>query len=356
MAFSLTLMVTGACDLACGYCYHGGRQEKEMSLPTASAALDWALAQEQAGDGLLLNYFGGEPLLALNRLGEIHALAGEKCRRAGVPLRSFLATNGTRLDSTAWNFLMEGGIEPTVSLDGWEAGHDALRRDRAGRGSFARIWENLQASPLPRDQIRLHLVLAPGNAAHLADSLETLIAQGFRRFLLSPDYGGSWDAAARALARQAFARSTRLYIQELGRGTPVLFSWIEEKVRRLVTGTSDCGRVCTLGSLEMAVDPQGNFFPCERMIPLGPGSNLCLGSLWEDPPKVELAREALAAGRALPPACLSCPDRILCTNFCACVNHRRTGQIDLPDDLVCFFERLAIEAAREAAQALLHDA
>ncbi len=67
------LLITQHCNLACTYCYIGKRRAV-MSLPTAARVIDFIFARTPADEKVELGFFGGEPLLAFDRLQEITAL------------------------------------------------------------------------------------------------------------------------------------------------------------------------------------------------------------------------------------------------------------------------------------------
>jgi uncharacterized protein len=134
----LVLHVSNDCNLRCAYCYAAGgsygRARRVMSPRTAIAAIDWTSAV--FGGVKSVQFFGGEPLLnprlifqtceyfqALHAAGRLRTLP-----------RFALVTNGTLGDDRALEMLRLYGISPTISIDGPQEVHDALR----GKGSFAK--------------------------------------------------------------------------------------------------------------------------------------------------------------------------------------------------------------------------
>jgi sulfatase maturation enzyme AslB (radical SAM superfamily) len=68
--FSLTLMVSHACNLRCRYCYTGRKFDRPMPSAIGAAAIECALQSLAAGGLLELAFFGGEPLLESARILE----------------------------------------------------------------------------------------------------------------------------------------------------------------------------------------------------------------------------------------------------------------------------------------------
>ena len=64
----MVLSLTGACNLACRYCYASEQDACTMSWYTARRAIDLAA---EGGAPFILQFSGGEPLLALPLLVQI---------------------------------------------------------------------------------------------------------------------------------------------------------------------------------------------------------------------------------------------------------------------------------------------
>ncbi|MBU0514952.1 MAG: radical SAM protein, partial [Proteobacteria bacterium] len=125
----LELQITRRCNLACRHCYLGSARDVDMAPKTAALVLD-DLAKIS---GLRVMVSGGEPL-SHPRFEEINDLIGQ------YPLRRVLLTNGTLLTRDTARRLRFHEVQ--VSLDGLEAGHDALR----GPGGFGRALAGLEAA------------------------------------------------------------------------------------------------------------------------------------------------------------------------------------------------------------------
>ncbi len=125
----LELQITRRCNLACRHCYLGRPEAVDMASETVALVLD-DFCQIS---GLRVMVSGGEPL-SHPRFEEINDLMDR------YPLRRVLLTNGTLLTLEMARRLRFHEVQ--VSLDGLEAGHDALR----GPGSFQRALAGLQAA------------------------------------------------------------------------------------------------------------------------------------------------------------------------------------------------------------------
>ncbi|MBI5527132.1 MAG: hypothetical protein HY897_12425 [Deltaproteobacteria bacterium] len=112
-------------------------------------------------------------------------------------------------------------------------------------------------------------------------------------------------------------------------------------------GTLDCD----FGGCYAAVAPSGNIYPCQRSLNEDRGGPLCIGNVF-DGLLTERKRAIHACQGACNPACRECVLRPRCRNWCGCVNAALSGDAATVPGVVCFHERMAIEAADRAANTL----
>lgn len=121
----ITLLVTNRCNLACRYCFirdeiaRGALTADDMSIDVARRALDLL-----RGD-ISVSFFGGEPLLAWQRVSEI--VTDAERRAKGRKIQLHVTTNGTLLDDVISQFIRDHRMSVLVSLDGPPDVHNANR-------------------------------------------------------------------------------------------------------------------------------------------------------------------------------------------------------------------------------------
>lgn len=158
----LILLVTERCNFRCTYCYEQfghGRMEPAVVkgvkrlLSTRAGELDF----------LRLAWFGGEPLLARGVIRDLMGHARSLCRsHTRLHLYSDMATNGWLLTRRVFDEMVDLGVTTfQVTFDGPREWHDRRRLRIDGRGSFDRIWANLQSVHLSTRhaliQVRVHV-------------------------------------------------------------------------------------------------------------------------------------------------------------------------------------------------------
>ncbi len=151
--FHLTIMPTLACNFECPYCYE--KQEPIlMSDSTEDALVSWVQKRAEVARIFTVAWFGGEPLLALDRIESTSNRFRAICERRGINYCASLTTNGYLLNDHVCDRLAELGIVGVqVTIDGPRHIHD-VRRYLRGRGpTFDRIVKNVEHLVITRPEI-----------------------------------------------------------------------------------------------------------------------------------------------------------------------------------------------------------
>lgn len=148
----LVLGLTERCNLNCSYCCYSGKFEGQrthgqrvMSFDTAKKAISALVDRKLArGEKYPITFYGGEPLLEFELLKQCVDYAVEYAASQNKQVRFSITTNGTLLSDEVVDFLVEHRFMILVSLDGPKAAHDRYRVFSNGKGSFEKVFENLQ--------------------------------------------------------------------------------------------------------------------------------------------------------------------------------------------------------------------
>ncbi|MFA5206547.1 MAG: SPASM domain-containing protein, partial [Lentisphaeria bacterium] len=142
-----------------------------------------------------------------------------------------------------------------------------------------------------------------------------------------------------------------LYAEGYRRQAPVRINMFDGKIKvRIRDGYDPCDK-CGFGLDEVAVAPGGNLYPCERIVGDDTNTALCLGNVFDGFDEAKRMKVAACRGNTVA-ECADCPVRERCMNWCGCINYATTGAANRVAGIVCFHERLAIEAADRVAAAL----
>ena len=171
---SITIAPTMKCNFACFYCY----EVKSMgSMPEEiqKSLLDFVKERLPGTRKLEVNWYGGEPLLALNIIESLSKVFIELCDNKGVNYFSHLVTNGYLLTPENAQRLSDLKVlSAQVTLDGPPDIHDKRRVLSNGGPTFWKILENIK---LASDLMKIHLRVTVdktniGETGRLLDILE----------------------------------------------------------------------------------------------------------------------------------------------------------------------------------------
>lgn len=272
---ALSLAVAQKCNLGCSYCYANqgdfGGVAKSMSAETALLAVELLFSEVQAGERVNLAFLGGEPLInrAVLRQATEHAVTIAEAR--GVRATFSITTNGTLLTPEDGEFFESHGFAVTVSLDGPQKTHDALRPYKSGAGSFERILANVR--PLLRLQRRMQVSARVTVTPQNLDLLETLnefIALGFHSVGFSPLLhavdgrnemnGGHWEAMLSQMVECG-----REFERRLLSGERYPFANLVTALREIHKGTHR-PYPCGAGAGYFGVSADGDLAACHRFV------------------------------------------------------------------------------------------
>ena len=350
----LTLSLTHDCNLDCSYCYAGSKRRSVMSKETADQGLRFAFSF--AAKDIQLGFFGGEPLLEWDTLTHAskgaEALASEK----GVNLKKTLTTNATLLTPEKLEWLRQHDFFLALSIDGNRKMHDATRPYRNGKSSFDACMAGLDESlSVFADMMEVIVVVDPVNVKFLAESVRFLVEEKHvPRVAINPNFYTEWSKNDLAGLDKGFREIGELAIQWHRGGHPPAVNFIDSKIVTRLKNGFECKDRCNFGEREIAVAPSGRLYPCERLIGDDTNHEMCIGTVSEG--FDESKRQPILQKRGnVNEECFGCEIRKRCMNWCCCINYALTGAIDTTDGIVCFHERMAVDAADKVGAALFDE-
>ena len=171
-----------ACNFACLYCYEGSlKGAVAMNDDVAEQLVDLLVARFRAGKKkrLILDLYGGEPLLYTRRIRTLAERLKHVIEIMGGRFEFTLVTNGSLLTRAVVEELVPLGlVSVKVTVDGTADNHDRFRSFKDGRESWAVIVDNLLACR-GLCAITLSGNYTADNYQVFPDLLDTLAERGF---------------------------------------------------------------------------------------------------------------------------------------------------------------------------------
>ncbi len=141
--FHLILLPHENCNFRCTYCYESFA--RGIMNPQVVCGLERLVERKAAqGNDFTVSWFGGEPLLARDIVLRLSDSFRRSCARHKVSYRSGMTTNGSLLSPSVLEDLVAQEVRTfQVTLDGPEELHNLNRKAVGGRGTFAKIRNNI---------------------------------------------------------------------------------------------------------------------------------------------------------------------------------------------------------------------
>ena len=177
----LTILPTLKCNFRCIYCYEA-RKDMTMDRRTEEDLVEFVRKKTERAQSLTINWYGGEPLLALDTITRLHREFKDICEANGCRYTpGGIITNGYLLKREVAERLRDMNVETVqVTLDGPRDVHDKRRPLSNGKGTFDRIIENLcdVVGVLKRISIRVNVDRT--NADRVLEILDVIEERGLK--------------------------------------------------------------------------------------------------------------------------------------------------------------------------------
>lgn len=283
--FSLTLILSGRCNLACKYCYLGMKAKSpgpDLAPETALKAIRAAF-QQPAGE-ILIDF--GEIALNYSLFQELVLFAESLAQEhKDKKLTLAIQTNGTTLKPKVVDFLEAHQVIVGVSLDGPKRIHDQVRVFSSALGSHRSVQDGL------REIIRRrmpHIVLCTVSAVNVDRTFEILDYFlgleiwhfSFKPIIKKANAGVVWDSLGLSINQYCDFLDSIVDYAVVNHNWDALDDRMTKFAFRLLQDprgwTDHCPTSeCACGTHMLVVNPTGAIYPCPRFTSLsGDGLNL----------------------------------------------------------------------------------
>lgn len=345
---ALCLHVSHDCNLRCKYCFastgdFGTGHRMTMDFDTAKKAVDWVVAKSGKRHNIEIDFFGGEPLMALDTVKQTVEYARSLEKNSDKVFRFTITTNGILLDEETIDYINREMSNVVLSLDGREEVNNRMRPTVNGKGSYEIIVPKFQKLVAGRGRkdyyvrgtfTRDHLDFA-ADVLHMGDL-------GFRHVSVEPCSGPSDNPYAiretdlyrveeeyEKLARELLERKNINFFHfnvDLAQGPCV--------IKRL--------RGCGAGCEYVAITPDGDIYPCHQFVGK---TEFCMGSVHDGTFDMGISGQFAQQNVYTRPACRKCWARFYCSGGCSASNLLVNGDITHSNEVACAMERKRLECA-----------
>ena len=149
-ALSLTIMPTLSCNCDCPYCFER-KSGKVIDDKTEDAIVNWIAQQLRSGyyKKLAVNWFGGEPMLQLDKIRRLSQSFIGICEAYNVAYNAAITTNGVLMNSNDVIKMLKNDCAISnvqVTFDGDRDAHNAQKFTQGKRktGTYDQLIENVR--------------------------------------------------------------------------------------------------------------------------------------------------------------------------------------------------------------------
>jgi len=345
---ALCLHVSHDCNLRCKYCFastgdFGTGRRMTMDFDTAKKAIDWVVAKSGKRRNIEIDFFGGEPLMAMDTVKRTVEYARSLEEKHDKVFRFTITTNGILLDDKTIDYINREMSNVVLSLDGRREVNDRMRPTANGKGSYDVIvpkFQKLVAGRGTKDYYvrgtftRYNLdftrdVLHMGDLGFRHVSVEPCSGPADAPFAIRAEdldrVGEEYEKLARALMERNDINFFHFNV-DLAQGPCV--------IKRL--------RGCGAGCEYVAITPDGDIYPCHQFVGK---EEFRMGSVHDGSFDMGISGQFAQQNVYTRPACRECWARFYCSGGCSASNLLANGDIISSNEVACAMERKRLECA-----------
>ena len=345
---ALCLNVAHDCNLRCKYCFAStggyGSRRAIMSPETAKRAIDFVIEKSGKRHNIEVDFFGGEPLMAMDTVKETIAYARSIEQEKDKNFRFTITTNGMLLNPENTEYINTELKNAVLSLDGRKEVNDNMRPTAGGKGSYDIIVPKFQALVEQRGDQEYYLrgTFTKENLHFADDVLHICDDLGFKNVSVEPATGKDGDPLAITMEDLpvVFAEYEKLAKELLKRPDVNFFHFYVD----LEQGPCVIKRMrgCGAGNEYVAITPEGDIYPCHQFV----GNDAFkMGNLYDGSFHTDIADQFGGVNIYTKEACRKCWAKFYCSGGCSASNFNVNGDIMQPSEVACELERKRLECA-----------
>ena len=350
---ALCLHICHDCNLRCRYCfadegaYHSTREF--MSEETAKAAIDFLLKNSGNRRVLEVDFFGGEPLMCLERIKNIVEYARKEGDKLNKKFLFTTTTNALLLDDDAIDFFNREMENVVLSLDGRKEIHDEVRKTINGKGSFDFVIDKIKEFVRSRGD-KSYYVRGTFTAKNLDFSKDVifLAENGFDSISMEPVVTDIPDLKIGEEHLPAildeYENLLKKYLEKHDEGEGFNFFHFNVDLEGgvcLQKKVSACGA----GNEYFSVVPNGDIYPCHQF---AGDKNFFMGNVFDGTLNQEIRDKFASSCLFTREKCDSCFAKFICSGGCAANNYHYNGDINKPYEITCAMMKKRIECGMHA--------
>lgn len=255
-SIGLVIAPTSACNFRCHYCFEKNKPNLQMNDTTIQQLITF-INKHQGVNNIDITWYGGEPLLAFERLQKIY----QAILTTNIPIKDHgIVTNGYLFDKNVIDYFKDKNLKSIqITLDGDQKRHDSIRTPiGTNDGSYNVILSNIERilKELPQTTLAIRVNIDKDNI----NSYELIFRELIQRFnndnlLVYPGFLRIDNQTGTALSCSAIDRPEANHFD---------FEMIKKNVNSgNIYPTLSCGSGCCATVINSyVIGPDGEFYKC----------------------------------------------------------------------------------------------
>ena len=345
---ALCLHVSHDCNLRCKYCFastgdFGTGHRMTMNVETAKKAIDFVIARSGKRHNIEVDFFGGEPLMAMDTVKATVDYARSLEKEHNKNFRFTITTNGILLDDETIDYINENMSNAVLSLDGRPEVNDNMRPTVNGKGSYDVILPKFQKLVAGRGDKDYYLrgTFTRHNRDFAQDVIH-IADQGFRNVSVEPVVGDAkYDYTFKEEDLPGILEEYENLARELLDRDDINFFHFNVDLTQgpcVIKRMRGCGAGCEY----VAITPDADIYPCHHF---EGKKEYKLGSLDDKTFDMDISRKFAGLNIYTRPDCKDCWARFYCSGGCSASNLEVNGDMMIPNRFGCDMQRKRLECA-----------
>lgn len=351
---SMCLNVAHDCNLRCEYCFAQtgdfGGERCIMSPETGRKAIDFLIEKSGNREFIELDFFGGEPLMAWETVKATVDYARSIEKQHGKTFRFTITTNGVLLDDEKIDYINREMSNVVLSLDGRREVTDRIRKTLNGKSVYDVIVPKFQKLVKAREPLGKDYYVRATYTKYNLDFTEDVLHMrelGFEQLSAEPVVTDLKEpyAITEAELPRIYSEYDKLceIMQKRNRGEGDWFNFFHFMVD-LDEGPCAIKRLrgCGCGNDYVAVDPNGNIYPCHQFVGI---DRWKMGNLYDGTFDNEIKDYFAKTHLYSKEGCKDCWAKFYCSGGCNANSYIYEGDCRTPHKLSCELQRKRLECA-----------
>lgn len=267
---NITFIVTEDCNLRCKYCYITHKaSNKRMNFEVAKKFIDYLFTDNvKKGDSVIIEFFGGEPLLEIDLIDKISDYFKLKSYEIGHDwswkYRFNICTNGVNYgDEKVQKYFNKnrGKLSVAITLDGNKEKHDLQRVFPDGSGSYDIIIKNIP-NWIMNYSASTKVTFASADLILLKDSIINLWNLGIYEVAANVVFENVWNEGDDKIFEDQLIQLAD-YVIDNKLYDKYVCTLFDEKIGYKYTDDEKKQTYCGAGKM-LALGPNGIIYPCVR--------------------------------------------------------------------------------------------